>query len=271
MRHIATSKVAELERLNYQAMMAIAQVTPSVDLYLRDDVIITSNAAFPYPDATHACLLQADSTTVDTLITEIIAYFQARALLPTIFVSPACTPANLPERLQQRGFVAQPETETWLAFENLLDAAVPALDPKITVEAVTPATLPAFIQAMLAAFAMPDEWAPFMTQLTAPSVSLPGVFYFVAWLAGQPVGTASLICYQNTGILGGVGVIPAYRGSKTAANLYFQAGRTAQAQGVDTLLLQTTAGTLLERLLRISGFKPMFTRTAYTFTDEQPG
>ncbi|NJN93196.1 MAG: GNAT family N-acetyltransferase [Anaerolineales bacterium] len=271
MRHIATSKVAELERLNYQATAAIVQATPGVELWLRDDVIITSNATFSYPDATHACLLQADSTTVDALITEIIAYFQARALPPTIFVSPACTPADLPERLQQRGFVAQPETETWLAFENLLDAAVPPLDPKITIEAVTPATLSAFIQAMLAAFAMPDEWTPFMTQLTAPSVGLPGVFLFVAYLAGQPIGTGSLICYRNTGILGGVGVIPAYRGSKAATNLFFQASRTAQAQGVDTLLLQTTAGRLLERLLRIGGCNPMFTRTAYTLTDGQPG
>lgn len=267
MRHTATSKVADLERLNYQATAAIAQATPGVELWLRDDVIITSNAAFPYPDATHACLLQADSTTVDTLITEIIAYFQARALPPTVLVSPACTPADLPERLQQRGFAAQPENETWLAYENLLEATVPSLDPKIPVEAVTPATLSAFIQAMLAAFAMPDELAPFMTQLTEPSVGLPGVFHFVAWLAGQPVGTGSLICHQNVGILGGVGVVPAHRGSRAATNLVYQAGRVAQAHRVDTLLLQTTAGTLLERLLRISGFKRMFSRTAYTLTD----
>lgn len=267
MRHIATSKVAELERLNYQATAAIAHATPGVELWLRDDVIITSNAAFPYPDATHACLLQADSTTVDTLISEIITYFQARALPPTVLVSPACTPTDLPERLQQRGFVTQPETETWLAFENLLEAVVPPLDPKIAVEAVTPATLSAFIQAMLAAFAMPAELAPFMTQLTEPSVGLPGVFHFVAWLAGQPVGTGSLICHQQVGILGGVGVVPTCRGSKAATNLFFQAGRTAQSQGVDTLLMQTTAGRLLERLLRLGGCKPIFTRTAYTLSD----
>ncbi|HXW01337.1 MAG TPA: GNAT family N-acetyltransferase [Anaerolineae bacterium] len=269
--NISKSQIAELERVNYAATAAIAEVTPGLDLWLRDDIIITSNEFFPYVDVTHACLLQATPQTVDKLITEIIAYFQSKGLPPNIFVSPACTPPNLAERLVQRGFAPQKEVEAWLVFEHLLDFAVPSLSPKIAVEQITKANVCTLIKTMLAAFELPGELEPFMVQLTEPSVGLPGIFHFVAWLDDQPIGTCSLICYQNVGILGGVGVVPAHRGSKAVTNLIYRAGQIAQEQGVDMLLLQTVAGTLLERLLRIGGFKRMFTRTAYTLVNGQLG
>jgi hypothetical protein len=265
---LSKSEIGVLERLSYRATASIAAATSGVDLWLRDDVIITSNEAFPYPDVTHACLLQATPATIDPLISEITAYFQAKGVPPTIFVSPACSPTNLVERLQQRGFT-QAEVEVWLAFEHLLDFAIPSPSPKIAVESVTPANVAEFVRAMLAAFDMPDELESFMVQLTEPSVGLPGIFHFVALLDGQPIGTCSLICYENVGILGGMGVVPAHRGSRAATNLVYQAGKTAQEHGVDTLLLQTTAGTLLERLLRINGFKQMFTRVACTLANGQ--
>lgn len=268
---LSNLRIAELERLNYAATAAIANVTPGLDLYVRDDVIITSSDVFPFPDTTHACLLQATPATIDPLITKIIHYFQVKGLPSTIFVSPACTPADVAERLQQRGFVPQPEVEAWLAFEDLPGFKVPPLKPKIAVDPVSPANVSTFVRAMLAAFDMPGELEAFMVQLTGPSVGLPGVFHFVALLDEQPIGTCSLICYQNVGILGGVGVVPAHRGSGAVSNLVFQAGKIAQEQGVELVLLQTTAGTLLERLLRISGFKQIFTRIAYTLANGQPG
>lgn len=269
--NISKSQVAELERINYEAIGAIAAVTPGVELWLRDDVIITSNEAFPYADATHACLLQATPPTLDNLIAEIIDYFQAKGLPPTIFVSPACMPADLTECLIRRDFAPQTEVEAWLAFEHLLNFAVPPLGLKIAVEPITKANVAAFVKAMLTAFEMPGELEPFMVQLTEPSVGLPGVFHFVALLDGQPIGTCSLICYQKFGILGGVGVVPAHRGSGAVTNLIFKAARIAQEQGVEVLLLQTAAGTLLERLLRMGGFKRMFTRVAYTLANGQLG
>jgi hypothetical protein len=45
-----------------------------------------------------------------------------------------------------------------------------------------------------------------------------------------------------------------------------QAVADAQQQGVDTLILQTTAGARLERLLRIYGFKKIFSRVGYTLS-----
>jgi N-acetylglutamate synthase-like GNAT family acetyltransferase len=100
--------------------------------------------------------------------------------------------------------------------------------------------------------------------LTEPSINLPTIRHYLAWLDGQAVGTASLVYHGNIGVLGGVGVIPAYRTTKTVINLVLRVFADAQKQDIDTILLQTTAATSLERLLHIHGFRRAFTRVAYS-------
>ena len=98
------AEIIELERANYAAMLPVARVTPGLDVIIRDDIIMTSSKVFPTPDTTHACLLQATPDTVDNLIVQVIDYFQSQGLPTAIYVSPACTPADLPRYLISRGF-----------------------------------------------------------------------------------------------------------------------------------------------------------------------
>jgi hypothetical protein len=262
---ISRQQIAQLEWANYAATLPIAQVTPGLEIQLSEEVIITSNVFFPYLDVTHACLLRVTPETVDPLIDSVIDYFQARALPTTIFISPACTPPDLPERLSRRGFVKNEGEEAWLAWPHLGQTVVPPLQPTIRVKAISRADVPLFIETMMLAFEMPAELAPYLVQLTEPSVGLPGVYHYLATVDDQPIGTCSLMCFGGYGIIGGAGVIPAYRGSRTARNMAICVAREAQIQKVETLLLQTASATSLERFLRIGGFKKMFTRTSYTF------
>ena len=258
-------QIADLEWLNYAAIVPIVQVTPSLSLDLRDDVIITSNEVFPYSDATHACLLRATPQTVDNLIAEVKDYFQSKGWPTTIFISPACTPADLPQRLLQKGFIKQEDEEAWMVFDNLLSFEIPPPTPKIPVRQIAKDELLAFVNIFAAAFEMPGDFVPYLAQMMEPSLHLPDIYHYLAFIGDQPVGTCSLVCYQSLGTLGGVGVMPTYRGSRAVTNLILTAALTAQRRGVNTILLQTTAGARLERLLRIQGFKRIFTRVAYTF------
>jgi len=256
--------IADLERVNYAAMLAVAQVTPGLELVLRDDVVITSSQAFPAPDTTHACLLRATPQTADDLVAQVTDYFQARRLPATVFLSPACTPPDLAERLAGRGFVRQAAQEAWLVLENLPDFVMPATTPGIAITPVTRSEAATFAGVFMAAFDLPPDFVPWMAQLLEPGMGLPGVYHYLACVDGQPIGVCSLLCYQTWGILGSAGVLPAHRRSGAATSLAVRAAAQALEQGVDTLLLQTSAGAPLERLLRISGFKPAFVRTCYT-------
>jgi hypothetical protein len=262
---ISRQQIAQLEWANYAATLPIAQVTPGMEIRLSEEVITTSNIFFPYLDVTHACLLRATPETVEPLIDQVIAYFQASALPITVFISPACTPPDLPERLSRRGFVKNEGEEAWLAWPHLDQTVLPPIQPTVRVKSITRAEVPLFVETMMLAFEMPAELAPYMVQLTEPSVSLPGVYHYLATVDDQPVGTCSLMCFEEYGIIGGTGVLPAYRGTRAARNMAICVAREAQIQKIETLLLQTASAAPLERFLRIAGFKKMFTRTSYTF------
>jgi len=50
------TRIAELERANYAATLPSADVTPGLDVLLREDVVLTWSTAFPTPTATmRAC------------------------------------------------------------------------------------------------------------------------------------------------------------------------------------------------------------------------
>ena len=261
--NVISEEIAALERANYEANWAVAQITPGLEVILRDDVVFTSSEIFPSADTNHACLLQTTAETVDNLIIEIINYFTAKELTPAVFVSPACTPSDLPQRLTSHGFKIS-DKETWMTVDNLSKRDIPPLSPKVLIRQITKAEVMTFANTFMAGFEMPLELAPSMAYLIEPSVGLPGVYHYLAYIDEQPVGTYSLICHKHYGILGSAGVVPAFRRKKVVTNLAIKAVLTAKQQGVDTLMLQTTAGFLLERLLTFYGFKKTFTRTAYT-------
>jgi hypothetical protein len=259
-------RIASLEWANYAASLATAQVTPGLDVVLRDDVIITSSEIFPSPDANHACLLRATPNTIDNLIAEVIDCFKPKGLPTTIFVSPACTPTDLADRLLQQGFEKQKAEEAWIVLDHLLDFEIPSPFPKIEVKELTRDRVLIFAEIFMTAFDMPLDFAPYLAQLLEPSLDQPSIHHYLALVDGQPAGIMSLLRHESFGVFGSGGVLPAYRKSGAATNLTIRAATDAKKHGVDTLMGQTKAGTPLERLLRISGFKKVFTRTCYTLS-----
>jgi hypothetical protein len=258
-------KVITLERANYEATVPIIASMPGTDLELRDNVILTRSVVLPAPDTNHACLLRSSPDKANDLIVQVIDYYQSKELPATVFVSSACTPDDLPRRLIQHGFVQQ-ETEAWLVYENVASATIPQLATDIPVKPISKTEGPIFVDAFMKSFELPSELAESLVQMIEPSVGLPGVYHYLAYLDDEPVGTYSLICHNGFGILGSAGVIPNKRGKRIIFNLTVEAGRQAKENGVNTLVLQTTTGFLLERLLRIYGFKKAFSRTSYTLT-----
>lgn len=264
-------RIAELEWANYAATLPSAQATPGLDVVLREDVILTSSKAFPAPDTNHACLLRAAPETVDGVIAELTDYFQSRGLPVAVYVSPACTPRDLPVALLNKGFHRLEEEEAWLTLRDLPNFRIPSLLPGVAVNPVTKNEVVLFAQVFTTAFGLPPDFAPAMAELLEPSVGLPNVSHYLASRGGQTIGTCSLLRYETFGVLGSTGVIQAQRRSGAATNLVIQALRDAREQGLETIILQTAAGTPLERFLRVSGFTTTFTRTCYVLCDDPSG
>jgi len=264
----SVERIAELEWANYATTLPSARVTPGLEVTLRDDVIYTISEAFPTPDSNHACLFRTTADEADDLIAEVTSLFQTKGLSVAIYVSPACTPPDLPDRLLERGFGKQAEEEVWMVLEDLSNFDIPSPYPGITVRPIEKNEAILFAEAFMAAFNMPKEFAPRMAQLMRPSVELPNVHHYLAFDEDQPIGTCSLLRHKNFGVLGSAGVVSEHRGHGAATSLAVRAATEAQQHGVDTLMLQTAADTPLERLLRISGFEGAFTRACYVLNDD---
>ena len=256
--------IADLERANYAATMSSAQATPDIELTIHEDVILTSSPALPIPDANHACLLRATPDTIETLIDRIIAHFESLDLPTTVYVSPACSPEDIPQRLVARGFSQQEYHEAWMVLGDLQNQSLPPLRRGVQIRRALPEQALIVAEVFLTSFEMPVEFAPVMASLLSPSLGLEDVHYYLAYAGDQPIGTCSWHRSGPIAVLGSAGVLPARRGGAAALNLGVTAITDARDVGIETMILQTIAGTTLERLLRIYGFTRAFERTGYT-------
>ncbi len=261
------ARITDLERANYAATIVTTRLTPGAEVILRDDVIITSTLALPSPDLNHACLLQSTPQGVDNLLAEVIDYFKSKGMPTTVFVSPACTPANLPEHLLKRGFVELQIGDAWLTL-YLPNFEIPPISfPNIVIREILPDEAMTFAEIFLTAFEMPADFAPYLAQLLEPSLSLPTIHHYIALVNKQPIGICSMLYHENFCILGSAGVVPTHRKSGAATCLAIKAIMEAQEQGSDTVIVQTTNNEWLERVLYANGFEKAFTRTCYTLPE----
>jgi hypothetical protein len=256
-------KIIEYEKIFPLCMQSMVGSTPGLDVILRDDLALMYTADYPSPDANQAFLLRATEETAEALIDEVTEYFKSRSLSPAIYISPACTPSDLPKRLLRRGFVKQEPDESWLVFEHVQAAKVPKTDPKVVVRQVKNTEVGLFAEVMAAAYEMPSEWVPMLIKTLEPSIGQPNFRHYLGFIDEQPLATITVMLHKNYAIVGSGGVLPQHRGSTLIFNLAVNVLAQARQEGVDTFLGQTTLGPIFERFLRICGFKMAFKRTGY--------
>jgi hypothetical protein len=262
--NLTAQKIAELELIIPTIVQGLVEAVPGVEVVLRDDIVILSSHTFPSADINRAYLFRTTPEGADALIDEVVGYFKSRELPAVIMLSPACTPADLPQRLEARGFVRQETDEAWMVLEGLQKARVPKIDKSVTVKRVeNQEDVTTFAEVMTGAYDMPSDWIPFLAQMLEPTITVPGFAHYVAFVKGVPAATLTLMRHGPYVTIGSGGVLPQYRGTRTIYNMAVEVLSEARRQGVETVVGQTSLGPKFERYLRIGGFKLAFRRTEY--------
>jgi hypothetical protein len=261
---LTPQKIAELELIIPTVAQGLAEVVPGVEVLLRDDIVILSSHSFPSADINRAYLFRATPDHVDVLIDEVVDFFRARDLPAIIMVSPACTPGDLPQRLESCGFVRQELDEAWMILEGLQKVRIPKIDKTVIVKRVeNRGDVETFAKVMTGAYDMPVDWTPFLAQMLEPTLSVPGFEHYLAFVKGVPAATLTLMRHGQYVTIGSGGVLPEYRGTRTIYNTAVDVIAEAKRDGVETVVGQTSLGPKFERYLRIGGFKLAFRRTEY--------
>ena len=258
-----TQKIVEYETVIPTCIQALSNVMPGMHTILRDDLVLIYSKDYPSLDINRAFLLRETPEKIDHLIDEVIAYFKERDLSTTIMVSPACTPADLAQRLLKRGFVRQETDECWLMLEHLQTVKTPKTDPKIMVKLVEKKDLRVFAETMVAAYEMTPDWMPILEKALEPSIGQPNINNYLAFLDDKPVATVTTMHHKEYVVVGSGGILPQHRGTSLLFNIAVAALSQARDNGADTILAQTTVGPMFERFLRICGFKQAFKRQGY--------
>jgi hypothetical protein len=262
--NIDTQKIAELELIIPTIAQGLVKAIPGVEVVLRDDIVILSSHSFPSADINRAYLFRTSLEHTDVLIDEVVDFFKARELPASIMVSPACTPVELPQRLEARGFVCQEVDEAWMVLDGLQKVRVPKLTKSVTVKRVeNKSDVTTFAEVMTGAYAMPADWAPSLAQMLEPTLTVPGFAHYLAFIKGIPAATLTLMCHGQYAIIGSVGVLPEFRGTRAIYNMAVEVISEAKNDGVQTIVAQTSVGPKFERYLRIGGFKLAFRRMEY--------
>jgi len=261
--NLDTQKIVEYETVIPACSLALSSVMPGMDTILRDDLVLLCSKDYPSMDTNRAFLLRQTPEKIDDLIDEVIAYFKEKDLPTTIMVSPACTPADLPQRLLKRGFVRQEPDECWLAMEHLQSVKIPKTDSKFVIKRVTKNDVRLFAETMVAAYEMESDWALMLEKVLEPSVGQPNIHNYMAFVNDKPVATMTTMRHKEYVVAGSVGVLPEYRGTSLVFNMAVPILVQMRDDGADTILAQTTVGPMFERFLRICGFKQAFKRQGY--------
>jgi len=262
--NLTPQQITELELIIPTVVQGLVETVPGVEVVLRDDIVILSSHSFPSADVNRAYLFRATPENTDALIDEVVDFFESRDLPASIMVSPACTPENLPQVLEARGFIRQETDEAWLVLENLQRAIVPKIDRSVTVRRVENGEdVATFAEVMTGAYEMPSDWASSLAQMLEPTIPVPGFAHYVAFVKDVPAGTLTLMRHGQYVTIGSGGVLPKYRGTRTIFNMAVEVLSEAKRDGVETVVGQTSLGPKFERYLRIGGFKLGFRRTEY--------
>lgn len=198
----------------------------------------------------------------DARIAEVKERFTAWGASVTWLTGPSTRPADLRERLQERGFTSQGD---WIGMSLDLNGpalatldsrrGVPSVPPGLVVrEVVDGATARPWLQTISAGFRLPP--AARETFLGLPTPSEPDAPWrrYVGFVAGRPVSTATL--FTGGGIAGVylVATVPGARGQGLGGALTRHALAVARAAGHELAVLQATpAG---QDLYRKIGFRP---------------
>ena len=262
--NLTSQKIAELESIIPTVAQGLVEAVPGVEVVRRDDIVILSSQSFPAADINRAYLFRTTPDRADALIDEVVGFFKARELPACIMVSPACTPADLPQRLEARGFVPQETDEAWMMLEELQKVRVPKIYRSVTVKRVeNKADVEAFAKVMTGAYDMPSDWSSFLAQVLEPTLTVPGFAHYLAFVKDVPAATLTLMRHGPYATIGSGGVLPEYRGTRTIYNMAVDVISEAKRDSVETVVGQTSLGPKFERYMRIGGFKLAFRRTEY--------
>lgn len=244
---LRSNRVIQAIERNPDALWRLtASKMPAAEYAVANGVALTA-LGLPHYMFNFASLARPEPGAEDLAIANAIRFFEGKGLPWAWQIGPASGPTDLGERLVAAGLVHSHSTPGMGI--DLRHYSAPPVD---VLEVVDETSLGTWVEAALAAFGMPSEFAVMFTALYSPDNSQP-IRYFYAVEDGKAVSTSMV--FYGAGVAGiyCVGTIPEARKRGHGEKVMHACMQAALGDGYDVAILHSSrmGFPLYERL----GFK----------------
>ena len=192
---------------------------------------------------------------VDRLIDDAVEFFREKEYDCLFTLSPLDRPADMAERLRQRGFEL-----ALLPVAMLCDQpAGPVSAEDVEMEVAGAVDYDTWAEIMCTCFGNPPEAG----EAGRSVLDFPEVLLYLALRKGEPAGTALLYSRNGIGYIDAVGTLPEHRGCGVASAVAARAVADSKALGNRWTTLEVECESPAERIYRRLGFRRMHFRPRY--------
>lgn len=211
--------------------------------------------------------LHCESAECDVTVDRVEQYFSTKERLPSIYITPASSPKDIKEVLERRGY-ARFDQEAWMFY----DQSKPFSDANRSVEITnvrSQSDLLVFSDVYRRGLPGPEvgKYIQSVIEGFKSNPPLVSIWYFLAYIKGEPAGMASLLHHGSFAGVYAVATVPEHRREGCAKALTSRLIETARSAGAEHIFLQTGAGDEGEATFERLGFKTAFVRDGYTRAD----
>ena len=192
---------------------------------------------------------------VDRLIDDALEFFREKVYDCLFTLSPLDRPADMAERLRQRGFEL-----ALLPVAMLCDQpAGPVAAEEVEVEVAGAVDYDTWAEIMCTCFGNPPEAG----EAGRWVLDVPEVLFYLALRKGKPAGTALMYSRNGIGYIDAVGTLPEHRRCGVASATVARAVADSKALGNRWTTLEVECESPAERIYRRLGFRRMHFRPRY--------
>ncbi len=235
------SSTSELDGLVELALRPWGRPLVGVERHANPERLVELQPSFPIPGPNHVCLVRCAPGRVDALVDEVRRLFAVRGLPCMWILDPGAEPADLPDRLTERGIV-----RSGLADVMVLPSSA-AVEPGDTAVEVVDALSDeaAFWDAEAVQAAAFDDGGPFPGQHERyeEACADPSRRLFLALIDGVPAGAGWATIRDEGVLINGGAVDPRFRGRGVYRALVAARHRLAREVGAAGLGVQARPDT----------------------------
>ncbi len=217
------------------------------------------------PLVNHVVNLGMEESATEEILDRIEAIYREAGVRFLVWLSPAASPAWLPNSLEERGMK---RTESSLKLYRGIEPP-PDMPTDLTVERIGPESAQAFGEVLCAGYGLPLDLASW----GGGTVGRDGWWHYLAYDGDQPVASAALFVEDGVGWLGMAATLPSHRRRGGQGALMARRIRDAAEMGCRLITTDTGEDTPEEpnpsyhNMLR-TGFKLLYARPSYVSNRE---